>query len=63
MWLLQQLTGPSDVGRLPFLQHPSRHRTTTEGYTNCFLNFQDTSQKAVVQWQHLLDDFVWIMCG
>ena len=45
MWLLQQLTILSDVCRLPFLQHPSRYRTATEGYTNCFLNFQDTSRE------------------
>ena len=29
--------------RFSFLRHPSKHRTTPEGPTNRFLNFQDTS--------------------
>ena len=29
--------------RFSFLRHPSKYRTTPEGPTNRFLNFQDTS--------------------
>ena len=30
--------------RFSFLRHPSKYRTTPEGPTNRFLNFQDTSR-------------------